>query len=152
MRVLRRVRRLDMARRIVIDSREQRPYDFGGDDFAIRKALPSGDYSLEGLEERFAIERKSLQDWVNTVVHGKERFAKELERLQSYDYACVVVEATLEDILSGNYRSKIAPDALLGKTCGIMVGYGIPVLFAGDRPHACAMVRKLLAMGERKYR
>lgn len=141
-----------MSRRIIIDTREKLAYDLGGEPFTIRKALPAGDYSLEGLEHRFAIERKSLQDWVNTIVHDRERFVRELVKLQTYSFACVVVEANIEDILTGNYRSKIAPDALLGKTCGIMMAYHpVGVIFAGDRPHAVALVRKLLAMGERRF-
>ncbi len=41
---------------IVIDSREQRPYQFPG---AVVKTLPTGDYSIVGLTDRVAIERKS---------------------------------------------------------------------------------------------
>ena len=48
---------------VVVDTREQEPYSFDSDKVsAVRKALPAGDYSLVGLEERVAVERKSLTD------------------------------------------------------------------------------------------
>ena len=59
---------------------------------AIRRALPAGDYSLEGRETEFAVERKSLADFVQTVIRDRERFRKELLRLKTYRRACVVIE------------------------------------------------------------
>jgi ERCC4-type nuclease len=138
-----------MTRRIVIDTREQRPYSFEG---SVRKALPSGDYSIEGLESCFAIERKSLDDWVNTVLRSRSRFTRELIRLRDYEFAAIVIEGSVADILQGNYKSEVKPDALLGITAGIMQSFSpVHVLFAGDRPHAYALVTKLLELGEKKY-
>jgi ERCC4-type nuclease len=134
---------------IIIDTREQHPWAFKN---SVRRALPSGDYSLEGLEDCFAIERKSLADWVNTVVHNKRRFRAELTRLQAYEFAAVVIESSYADILRGDYRSDIAPQALLGITVGLMQAYH-PVHFvmAGDRPHAYAVVAELLKLGAKRY-
>jgi ERCC4-type nuclease len=67
---------------VVVDTREQEPYSFDSDKVsAVRKALPAGDYSLVGLEERVAVERKSLTDFVSTVIRGRKRFHRELEKL-----------------------------------------------------------------------
>ena len=134
---------------IIIDTREQRRYDFPD---AIHRALPSGDYSLEGLEETFAIERKSLADWVNTVVHNRRRFCAELKRLQAYDFAAVVIESSFADILRGDYRSDVTPQALLGITVGLMQAYHpVHIVMAGDRPHAYAVVAELLKLGAKRY-
>ena len=60
---------------IVIDTREQEPYSFDSRLVAaVRRALPAGDYSVEGMEERVAVERKSLDDFVSTVIHARRRF------------------------------------------------------------------------------
>jgi ERCC4-type nuclease len=134
---------------IVVDSREQRPYAFPN---AIIKKLDAGDYSIHGLEAKVAIERKSLEDLIHTLLTGRQRFRRELIKLQSYDFAAVIVEADIHDILAGDYRSEIAPDALMAIICKLMVAYS-PVhwIFASDRPHACAVVRKLLENASVQY-
>jgi hypothetical protein len=40
-----------------------------------------------------AIERKSLADLYSTLGQGRQRFARELERLNGYEFTAVVVEA-----------------------------------------------------------
>ena len=44
---------------IIIDSREQIPYEFEGSQVG---TLKSGDYSLDGFQDRVAVERKSKAD------------------------------------------------------------------------------------------
>ena len=131
---------------IVIDTREQRGYTFASDRIGgvVHTALPAGDYSLQGYETQIAIERKSLDDYVQTVVHAQERFARELSLLRAYPRAWIVVEATLDDVLQGRYASRAHPQSVLGLTAALMTRYGIPVLFASDRPSAIALVETLL--------
>ena len=81
---------------VVVDTREQQPYELDAEHVAIcRRALPAGDYSLDGHEDQIAAERKSLDDFVTSAVLARERFGRELEILSSYEHSCVVVEATL---------------------------------------------------------
>lgn len=89
---------------IVIDTREQRPWDFDGISQAVGeelrpvqiatevRVLQSADYSLAGHETAFALERKSLQDLFNTIIRGRGRFENELARLQNCDVSAVIVE------------------------------------------------------------
>ena len=134
---------------IVIDSREQLPYSF--DTPSVCRKLEAGDYSVEGLEDRVAIERKSLDDFVSTVIRSRKRFAKELDRLHQYDFACIVVEADLTDIVQGRYRSGANPNSVLGATLSIIVDYGIPVYFCSNRRLACRFVYHLLIRLHRKF-
>lgn len=83
---------------IVIDTREQRPYQWPA-AVTIRKALPAGDYSVLGLEDRIAIERKSLTDAYGTFGRGRKRFEKELSKLADMDFAAVVIEASMKRAL-----------------------------------------------------
>lgn len=131
---------------IVIDTREKRPYVFNSSKFgSVKKALPSGDYSLEGLEDKIAIERKSLSDFISTLVHNRERFDAELKRLSSFNFSWIVVEGSIKEILSGDYRSLIKPKSLLGITTSIMVDFPkTPIVFCDDRPCAAAMVEALM--------
>ncbi len=129
---------------IVIDSREQQPYYFdSGQVGSVTKALPAGDYSLDGFERQVAIERKSLSDFISTVVHDRERFEVELQILKSYEHAWVVIEGSMEDILFGNYRSKINSRALMGLITSFMADY-IPIILASNRPCAKVLVEALL--------
>ena len=136
---------------VVVDTREQEPYAFDPARIAtVRRALPAGDYSLDGYEASVAAERKSLEDYVASVVSARARFGRELRALAEYDLACVVVEATLDDVLAHRYRSGAHPTAVLGATLSIIVDHGVPVFFCGDRQLACRFVEGLLCRYHRK--
>ncbi len=136
---------------IIVDTREQQPYSFDTERvMPIRRALPAGDYSIEGFETTVAVERKSLEDFVHTVIRGRRRFHKELRRLADYDSACVVVEADLCQILLGIYESGVHPHAIFGATISIIVDFGVPVYFCSDRQVACLFVEQYLLRYHRK--
>lgn len=138
---------------IVVDSREREPYVFEGDGIQIvRRALAAGDYSLDGLEDSVAVERKTLEDFVSTVIRSRRRFFKELRRLSAYDAACVVVEADLRDIFSGRYLSGAHPNSVLGILLSIVVDFGIPVFFCSDRQAACRFVEGFLLRYHRRVK
>ena len=117
---------------VVVDTREQEPYSFDTDKVStVRKALPAGDYSLVGLEERVAVERKSLTD-------------------SAYESACVVVECNFRDLVDGRYRSDAHPHALIGTVASIVVDFGVPVYFCSDRQAACRFVEEYLTRFHRR--
>ncbi len=135
---------------VVVDTREKEPYVFQNELQVIRRALPAGDYSLAGFETRIAVERKTLDDFVSTVIRGRKRFFKELRLLSDYDTSCVVVEANLRDILTGTYRSGAHPNAVLGTLLSIVIDFRIPVFFCSDRQAACLFVEGYLLRYYRK--
>ena len=136
---------------VVIDTREQEPYGFDPSRVTtVRRALPAGDYSLAGRETDVAVERKSLEDFDATAIHARDRFARELRRLAAYDFACVVVEGSLEDVLAHRYRSGAHPSAVFGATVSIVVDHEVPVFFCGDRQIARRFVEELLLRYHRK--
>lgn len=130
---------------IVVDTREARPYLFDSSTASVtRGALPAGDYSLRGFETRIAIERKSLDDFVNTVIHARERFRAELDVLATYDFAAIVVEANVEDLLAGRFTSRANPASLFAIACAIVADRRIPVFWLSDRQTAQAAVQQIL--------
>lgn len=130
---------------IVVDTREQAPYTFDPNRFQVeRRALRVGDYSLVGSEERVAVERKSLPDFVQTVIHTRRRFHAELRKLAEREFACVVVEGSLRGVLEGNYGSGAHPNAVFGAAISICVDWGVPVHFCGDRQTARRFVEGYL--------
>lgn len=128
----------------VVDTREQHPWVFGPRLRVVRRPLASGDYSLVGLEDRVAVERKTLDDFVRSVTHERDRFFAEVARLSRFTFACVVVESDLAPLLDGRYRSGARPQALLATVATISVDYRVPVYFCGTRGCASALVEDLL--------
>lgn len=116
---------------ILIDTAEKSPFTFDGIrarsfvDKDLRRyvvrterrylGIGMGDYSIDGLEGRVAIERKSVQDFQGTLLgwpsdaetagsNGRQidrrgRFKTELIKLSHMQFKAVVVEGTLEECL-----------------------------------------------------
>jgi DNA excision repair protein ERCC-4 len=127
----------DQSIRIVVDTREKCPYVFEHPDIIIvRRALPNGDYSLDGSDFDIVVERKSLDDYVKTITRQRERFRRELTALQDYRAACVVVEGNLADIRPGGYASGAHPNSVWGATVSITVDWGVPIYWCGNRQMA----------------
>lgn len=124
--------------KIIIDSREQRPFNFSRFQVETERAtLPAADYSLPGFEDRVAIERKELNDLVACLMNGnRDRFERELAKLRFYDLAAVVVEASLDDVSKGRYRSEMKAHAALQSIFAFTVRYRVPFIWAGNRPGA----------------
>lgn len=106
---------------VICDTREQFPFGFQGiRGRASQKNRPlivpvklagltTGDYSIEGLEDWITIERKSLADLFGTILGDRERFERELSRMQAIashadptsgaadGFACVICEGRWTD-------------------------------------------------------
>lgn len=94
---------------ILVDLREKKPWDFRiireihpEAEFTVeRSVLRTGDYSLRGMEESCAIERKSIKDFINTLSQNQYRFYAELSRMNAMTTAVIVVESPLETFTKG---------------------------------------------------
>lgn len=115
---------------IVVDTREQTPLPFTRFQFEIG-TLTSGDYSFHGGEEEFAVERKSIADLVACCVgENRERFFRELHRLRGFRFKRLLVVGSRGSIERSEYRSAIAPKAVLATLAAIEVRFDVPVVFA----------------------
>lgn len=123
--------------KIVIDSREQIPYGFAPPRYAdvevVRDSLSTGDYSLIGMTDLIALERKSLSDLTGTLTTGRDRFRRECERGRGLQYFGLIIEASIDDVRNHNYRSQMTPQSLLQTLAAWSVRYGLHVLWAGSR-------------------
>lgn len=126
---------------VAIDTRERKPYRFPRSEV---KTLPTGDYSIVGLEEQIAIERKTKSDAYSSLGQGRARFERELERLSRFDYAAVVIETSLPDFLRAPAFSRMNPRAAANSIIAWSVKYRVCVFFAGDRRHGNALTQRLL--------
>lgn len=143
---------------VVVDTREQNPWVFEGltqryqgieyslQVKTVRKGLTSGDYSIEGLENTIAIERKSIADLVSTIAHNRERFVSELERLNSFTYSAVIVEGEWKSVLEYCYtNSGYNPTSLDNSIHAWMQRYHIPHwIFRPTRATAVKTAYKVL--------
>lgn len=118
---------------IIQDTREQKPWDFRPHQAVVEIAkLDTGDYSIKGMESKVCVERKSVHDFVNTIIHSKKRFSAEMDRMRLIPHRIIVVEGTLREINKHQYRSMVHPNAVLGMSNFITVNTGTPVIFADD--------------------
>lgn len=133
---------------VIIDSREQAPFSFQAECYTgtttATGTLDTGDYSLAGLEDKIAIERKSLPDFVACLGRERERFQRELQRAAALDAFAVVIEGTWEQLARGQYRSRINPHAACQSVCAFTARLGTPFLFAGTRAAAEYLTHSLL--------
>lgn len=132
--------------KLIVDSREQVPLDFTGYDCTVeRGTLPTGDYSVAGLTDRVAVERKSLDDLIGCLMgDNRDRFERELARARGYDFFAVVVEASWEHLARGQYRSRMKPHSAAQSVVAFQVRYGVPFIFAGTRKAAAYLTHSLL--------
>jgi ERCC4-type nuclease len=139
--------------RVVVDTREQRPWSFSeiGGLESVRRKLDLGDYSIEGLEARVCIERKSLDDFVKSCTKDKIRFWKELKAIRDAGMlACVIVEADMKQAYGAAYTSKAAPSSVMGLTISIQIDMGIPVIWASDRVTAIRYAAQFLTAAHKR--
>lgn len=126
--------------RVIVDSREQVPFAFSGPRYegvtVEVGTLTVGDYSLAGLTDKVAVERKSLPDLVACLGRERERFERELQRGAALDAFAVVVEASWADLAGGKYRSKLQPHAACQSVLAFAGRYRLPFPFAGSRAAA----------------
>lgn len=118
------------------DNREQIPWTFESITIGTGKSikdliltiehgtLNAGDYSIKGMEDLVAIERKSKEDLFATLSRGRERFIRELSKLNDMDFAAVMVEAEWSDCMRNPpEHSRLAPVSLNGMIVAWQVRY-----------------------------
>ncbi len=122
---------------IVVDTREQDPLPIRRLP-VIRGTLYSADYSINGLQEVFGVERKSLDDLAACCVNSnRNRFEHELHRLRGFRFKRLLIIGTQAQVMAGQYVSRIKPAAIFGTLHAFEVRYDIPVVWA-PTPEAAA--------------
>ena len=107
-----------------------------------RCKLDFGDYSAkvpvngEWLTLNVAIERKmDLDELAQCYCNGRKRFEREFERAQTAGAKIylLIENATWEDAYTGNYRSKMSPQALVASILAWLSRYRCQVIFCRRR-------------------
>lgn len=129
---------------IIIDTREQQPWTFS--EYAVaNKKLDTGDYSIEGFQEVFAIERKkSINEIANNIV--EPRFKDVINRMGQLKYSFFLLEFSMTDVL--NYpigsnlpkrmwdKVRITPAFIMKNILDWQLQHNIKVLFCNNASNA----------------
>lgn len=135
----------------LVDTREQLPLDVRPLRTQVA-TLPTGDYSVAGLEHVVALERKSLDDLLACCGRERERFEREVQRLLAYPVRTLIVESTWTAIEAGVWRSALKPQHVIGSLLGWMAT-GLPVLMAENHERAGRYAARILfTAARRRYR
>ena len=122
----------------LVDTREQMPFPLALNhpnwiESERRVALPTADYSVEGMEGLLALERKSLPDLLGCIAADRERFLAVCARLAEFRWKGIIIEATYEDIKSGwpdqNIPTEVHPNSVIGTIDAIEAKWGIPIIY-----------------------
>jgi len=132
----------------IIDSREQLPLDLSPLQ-STTGTLTTGDYSVVGLEDVVAVERKSLPDLIACVGRERERFDREAQRLLAYPTRALIVESSWREIELGQWRGKVKPQAVTGSLLG-WIAAGLPVVMADNHHRAGQYVARILFIAARR--
>lgn len=92
---------------IIVDNREKLPWAFPAEEFnTIYKQLPTGDYTILGLENLFIIERKfKITEFARNLI--QPRFERELIRLDEFKHPFCVLEFDMKDLINYPYSTKL---------------------------------------------
>lgn len=131
--------------RIVVDTREQAPFLFDGFT-TVRRKLDAGDYSLEGFENRVAVERKSHGDCWGSMSLGRARFERCVGRLAKLDRAAIVIECSLSQLCERPHQiQRTTVASVVGGLISYSAQHAIPVFFADNRVMAERVTFRFLA-------
>ena len=129
---------------IVIDSNEQTPLRFSPDAPTIRQKIYPGDYSIVGFTNKFAVERKSLEDLVGSLLgteiqaDGSKRYrldklTEELLAMRDFKFKCLCCEEPRSRLEAGWYHSSVKPFNIIGIICDLEAYTGVQFKFFEDR-------------------
>lgn len=132
---------------ILIDSREQDPFPF---NFKTKKvtfnAPDCGDYSIDGLQRVFRIERKKSGEIWSCVGCRRDSFLDQLDRLTAFPYRFLLIEGTPHSLrLSKPKRSTLSWGCVSNRLMRWTTSRAIPIWFLGSRsPESVKMVEDLM--------
>lgn len=130
---------------VVIDTRENLPFTFSG--FAtVVGTLKTGDYSIDGYQDRVSVERKSKADIWLCCSTERPRFERCLERLAALERAAVVIECDLRELsIRPEYIQRVSPATVVGSCISWSCRYRLPFYWCDSRSYAERVTIRFLA-------
>jgi len=137
---------------IRIDTREQAPLDFDSEYILTKRdTVPVFDYALEEDQDNFAVERKSLADFIQAVVLSKSWTRERIKIMKAQSWLLPLVyvcEFSFDDIGKYDYMQfhsgRVTPQFVFRRVAELIYTYGVTVFFAGSRKNASYAVALIL--------
>jgi len=116
----------------VVDTREQNPLSFrrfkGWFAGIKHRALPLGDYSIEGMENSCVVERKDLADLIQSFTTNRAVFISRLRRMSEVPHSLLVVTAPLSEIKSEYPYRGANPNRITQSLIAVLAGLRVPFI------------------------
>lgn len=138
------------AVKVIVDTREKKPWEFDSAEVE-SGALETGDYSVEGVSG--AIERKTADDFLNSITWDRDRFEKECRRASEFDEEMVIiVEEPWEYFANEEYYNDVHPNSIEGTVESWEECYNVRFQFEINRWVAQREAEEILREWESKNR
>jgi len=116
----------------VIDTREQNPLSFrrfrGWFARIEERALPLGDYSVDGMENSCVVERKDLADLIQSFTTNRQVFINRLRRMSELPHSLLVVTAPLSEIKTEYAYRAANPNRITQSLIAVLAGLRLPFI------------------------
>jgi len=133
--------------RVIIDTKEKYPWALTssyilGTEF---RHLDTGDYTVEGFEDKLCIERKRTVNEIAQNLHEK-RFGAQLERMAEFPHKYILIESSIQKVIEYPFLEDLPPKILkkirvrgryiLKCLNRIQVKYNIHIVYCGNTDNA----------------
>lgn len=150
---------------VIKDTREQDGYYFGPHSVCkgmIEKKLDTGDYTIDGLEDKLCIERKGcVEELAQNLGSKKYAFLDEIERMNTFPHKFLILEFSLSDLLKfpdhtripdkNKYSVKITGKYMLKCLCEFQLYNNVQVLFCENKYNAFLIVSSIMKRVNEMY-
>ena len=127
---------------LIVDTREQLPLFTPPPQGLVltRDTLHNGDYSIRGFEDRIAVERKGVSDFLTYITVEREKTQKKLDRMKSFDFKALVIEEDEDMLYFASPYSAVSPEAIRQSLVSMQIRYGLHLYMSSDRKKIERMV------------
>jgi len=113
---------------MIQDTREQRPL-FKPDIYIKEYGLKVGDYSIEGMEDKITIERKSIPDLFGSLGKGRKNFEKRIAKMKDMYWSAIMIEGCEDEVMKKQDYSSMNVNAIYHTLSSYEVD-GVHIYFA----------------------
>jgi ERCC4-related helicase len=98
----------------------------------VLKTMEVGDYVVS---DRVGIERKTVEDFLSTLMDGRDLFGQISDLARTFDRPLLIIEG------EGLYTTRqIHPNSIRGILASIAIDFGVPIIFSRDEEDTAALI------------
>ena len=148
---------------VIRDSREREGYYFSKFDNCngmVVQKLDTGDYTIQGLEDKICVERKGcIEEVAINLGKKKKQFLAEIERMKEFPHRFILLEFSLDDLMKfpegtripNTANLKITGKYILRCLMEFQVNDNVHVIFCGNKDNAFIYTHRLFKRINERY-